>query len=226
MERGERPLSPEPPRTDRQGVLDRFRGLLASGSTHRVLLGVTGSPGAGKSTFVAELAAEAELLEPGSAVVVGMDAWHLANDVLVARGSVARKGAPDTFDSLGYLVALRRLRAQQSSDPTVWLPEFRREIEDSVGQAVEVHGGHCLILTEGNYLLLDAPFWTDVREELDECWYLDLDEETRLARLAARHAAYGREPVEADQRARKVDQANADLVVPSAIRADLIVTVT
>jgi pantothenate kinase len=146
--------------------------------------------------------------------------------VLVAHGSVSRKGAPDTFDPLGYLVALRRLRAQQSSDPTVWLPEFRREIEDSVGQAVEVHGDHRLILTEGNYLLLDKPFWSDVREELDECWYLDLDEETRLARLTARHAAYGREPAEAERRARSVDQANAELVAPSAARADLVVTLT
>ena len=226
MERGERRLNATPPRTDRQGALDRFRGLLASGSTHRVLLGVTGAPGAGKSTFVAELAAEAELLEPGSAVVVGMDAWHLAQTVLTAHGSVDRKGAPDTFDPLGYLVALRRLRAQNSSDPTVWLPEFRREIEDSVAQAVEVHGDHRIVLTEGNYLLLDAPVWTDVREELDECWYLELDEETRLARLAARHAAYGREPAEADERARVVDQANAVLVAPSAARADLIVTLT
>jgi pantothenate kinase len=190
------------------------------------MLGLTGSPGVGKSTFVAELAAEAELLEPGSAVVVGMDAWHLAHDVLVRRGSVDRKGAPDTFDPLGYLVALRRLRAQQSSDPTVWLPEFRRDIEDSVAQAVEVHGDHRLILTEGNYLLLDVAPWGDVREELDECWYLELDEETRLARLADRHATYGRDPVVAAERARTVDQANADLVAPSARRADLIVTLT
>jgi pantothenate kinase len=226
VERRERPLSARPPRTDHDGALDRLRGLLASGTTHRVVLGVTGCPGVGKSTFVAELAAEAELLEPGSVVVVSMDAWHLANDVLVARGSVARKGAPDTFDPLGYLVALRRLRAQQSSDPTVWLPEFRREIEDSVAQAVEVHGDHRLILTEGNYLLLDRPFWADVREELDECWYLELDDETRLTRLAARHAAYGREPAEAERRAREVDQANAELVAPSAERADLIVSLT
>jgi pantothenate kinase len=190
------------------------------------MLGVAGSPGVGKSTFVAELAAEAELLESGSTVVVGMDAWHLAHSALTSHGTVGRKGAPETFDPLGYLVALRRLRAQTTSDPIVWLPEFRREIEDSVAQAVEIHGDHRLILTEGNYLLLDMPVWADVREELDECWFLELDEEVRLARLAARHAAFGRSPDEAENRARVVDQANADLVAPSAARADLIVTMS
>ena len=70
----------------------------------RLLLGITGSPGAGKSTLAAFLA------ETCGAVVVPMDGFHLADVELARRGLLDRKGAPETFDGWGYAALLARVR--------------------------------------------------------------------------------------------------------------------
>lgn len=197
------------------------RAAALAGTGGRRLLGVCGAPGAGKSTLAARLVAALD----GSAVLVGMDGFHLAQAELERLGRTERKGAPDTFDAAGYLELLRRLRRNGPDAPgaeTVYAPEFRREIEEPVAGAVPVPPETGLVVTEGNYLLLDRPPWDGVRAELDEVWFLALDEPTRQDRLVARHVAYGRTPEQARERTFGSDQANADLVAATAGRADLV----
>ncbi|WP_409484250.1 nucleoside/nucleotide kinase family protein [Arsenicicoccus dermatophilus] len=185
----------------------------------RTILGLAGAPAAGKSTLAATLAAAV----PG-AVVVGMDGWHLAHSVLVARGDVADKGAPWTFDGDGYLALLRRVRA--AAGP-VWAPEFRRELEDAVAGAVLVAPGCPLVITEGNYLLLDEEPWRSARALCDEVWQVSVPEPLRVDRLVARHVAHGRTPEAARERATHgIDAANARLVLRMAARADAVVTLS
>ena len=202
----------------------RAQAVAASRGDIRTVIGITGAPGAGKSTLSAAIVAAVEDEQPGSCVLVGMDGWHLAQDVLTRVGTVTRKGAPDTFDGAGYVDALRRVRDQGPDDLPVWLPEFRRGIEDAVAGAVEVRPEHRLVVTEGNYLLLDTAPWDAVRSLLDICWYVDVADEVRLTRLAARHEHFGRSVDEAEHRARVVDQSNADLVEAMAGRADAVVS--
>ncbi|MGN6574433.1 MAG: nucleoside/nucleotide kinase family protein [Nocardioides sp.] len=184
------------------------------------LLGVTGQPGAGKSTLAALL------VEAGpDGVLVGMDGYHLAHATLEAMGRVDRKGAPDTFDAAGYVALLRRVRGLGRADPagqpeTVWAPEFHRDIEDAVAGAVPVTAQTRLVVTEGNYLLLDDPPWDQVQPLLDECWFVDVPEDLRRARLQARHEHYGRTPDEARDRTLGSDESNAVLVAASRCRAD------
>jgi pantothenate kinase len=220
VESRQRPLS-ELPRLAWAQV--RARAVAASRGDGRTVIGITGPPGAGKSTLSSAIVEAVQREAPGSCVLVGMDGWHLANDVLTRLGTVARKGAPDTFDGAGYVDALERLRRQRHDDPPIWLPEFRRSIEDAVAGAVEVRPEHRLIVTEGNYLLLDTAPWDRVRSMLDMCWYVDVPDELRLERLAARHAHFGRSLDEAEHRARVVDQSNAALVEAVAGRADAVV---
>lgn len=192
------------------------RAAVLADRGRRVVLGVAGPPGAGKST-VAE--AVVRTLGPAAAVLVPMDGFHLAGAALRRLGRAARKGAPDTFDRAGYVALLARLR--DASAEVVWAPEFRREIEEPVAGAIAVNPSVPLVVTEGNYLLL----WPEVRPLLDECWWAATPDPVRRARLADRHAAYGKDVAAARAWAAGPDEANARLVAPGRVLADLVVRV-
>ena len=189
----------------------------AMSATGRVLLGICGAPGAGKSTL-----AERLVERYGSeAVVVPMDGFHLHDDELARLGLSQRKGAPETFDVAGYLALLRRLRTESAS--TVYAPAFDRSRELAVAGVVAVRPEHKLVVTEGNYLLYDGPGWSEVHPVLDEVWFVQADEPTRLERLVERHTHHGKPRDLAERWATVSDQANADLVAATRDRADVIV---
>ncbi|WP_234361890.1 nucleoside/nucleotide kinase family protein [Plantactinospora sp. BB1] len=195
-------------------LVARARALASTGS--RRLLGITGAPAAGKSTLAGLLVTALG----GVAELVPMDGFHLADSELHRLGRHARKGAPDTFDGAGFVALLRRLRA---GTETVYAPEFRRELEEAVAGAIPVPPSVPLVVVEGNYLLVPDQPWGEVRDLLDEVWFLELDESERLNRLTERHIAFGRQPREAAARARGTDQRNAELIAGTVDRADLIV---
>lgn len=190
--------------------------LLARG--RRSLIGIVGEPGAGKSTIAEALLAA----YPGRVRIVPMDGFHLANRELARLGRAARKGAEDTFDSAGYVALLRRLRDPVPGE-TVYAPEFRREIEESFAGSIAVEPGTPLIVTEGNYLLLDRGHWAGVRALLDEAWYVDVDPALRRERLLARHVRHGRSREEALAWMAQTDDPNAELIASTRARADRIV---
>jgi pantothenate kinase len=185
----------------------------------RRILGITGAPGAGKSTLAAALV---EALRP-AALLVPMDGFHLANRELERLGRRDRKGAVDTFDARGYVALLRRLR--DPAEEIVYAPEFRREIEEPIACALPVPRDVPLVVTEGNYLLVEDGPWGGVAPLLDEVWYVDAPEDLRLARLVARHVAFGKEPEAARAWSLGTDQRNAELIARTRARADLIVRV-
>ena len=194
----------------------RIEELLAAG--RRVILGLTGAPGAGKSTLAAQLASQF-----GDAAVVPMDGFHLANAELVRLGRRTFKGAPDTFDVAGYVALLRRLRHPAPGE-TVYAPTFQREIEEAVAGSIGVPATVPLVITEGNYLLLDGP-WAAVRPLLDEAWFVGADEAQRRARLLARHVAYGKTVEQARAWIDASDEPNAVLIRGLREHADRIVLV-
>lgn len=194
-------------------LITRIESLAAT--RDRVIIGLVGAPGSGKSTLAAAL-----LDRLGDrAAILGMDGFHLGQRELVRLGRADRKGAPDTFDALGYLELLRRVRSRTDLDHFV--PVFDRHLEEPIAANGCVRSGVPIVITEGNYLLLDDPAWHDVAAELDEGWYLEPDEDLRLDRLTQRHVDHGRTPAEAADWVARVDQANAKLIMESADRADL-----
>lgn len=183
----------------------------------RKVLGIVGPPGCGKSTLT-----EALLTLLGeSAVVVPMDGYHLANVELARLGRASRKGAEDTFDSAGYVALLRRLKNQKQNE-IVYAPEFRREIEEPIANAIPVFPETPLVITEGNYLLLDHGHWAEVSDLLDEVWYVDIDHDLRRERLVKRHVRYGRSLEAAQDWVKNTDEPNAVRIEATKPRADVL----
>jgi pantothenate kinase len=200
-------------------AIDRARQLAIGGG--RRIVGIAGCPGGGKSTVVARISAE---LGPELCVVVPMDGFHLDNDVLVAHGTRARKGAPFTFDAGGYVSLLRRLRHQSPAE-TIFAPRYDRARSLSVAGAIEVPASVPLVLTEGNYLLLPDDPWAEVPRLLDATWFVEVPDEVRLPRLINRHVESGKTLEEATEWVTRSDETNAALVKASAGRATDIVTI-
>jgi len=198
-----------------QKYLDRTNALLID--RQRVLLGLAGPPGSGKSTLARAL----QQALPDVSIVVPMDGFHVANSELRRLGLEGRKGAPETFDVAGYVALLRRLRNQHPEE-TIYAPEFRREIEEPIAGAIAVQASTRLIITEGNYLLLESGFWADIADLLDETWYVDLDAPVRIERLIHRHVHFGRSPEAAEEWVRFNDEKNAHLVELTRSRADVV----
>jgi pantothenate kinase len=198
------------------GVLERAQALLASGQ--RKILGIAAAPGAGKSTL-----AEGLLQALGaSAQVVPMDGYHLSNSELQRLGRAGRKGAPDTFDAAGYANLLRRIHSQQPGE-TIYAPEYRRELEEGIAGAIAIEASTPLVITEGNYLLLEDGGWDAVRGVLDEVWYLDIDSALRQQRLLERHMRFGRSRDAALAWIASTDEPNALRIERSRYRADWVI---
>ena len=204
-------------------AIDAARVLLdeALRSGGRRLLGIAGAPGAGKSTLTALLA---EQLPAGSCVVVPMDGFHLAEIALARLGRAERKGAPDTFDAAGYVALLQRLRTAIPQDPPVWAPMFERELEQPLAGAIEVGAEVPLVITEGNYLLLDQGPFAQVGAMLDARWFVEVPERVRHERLIARHERFGKPLAAAREWALGPDEDNARLVAATRERADAVVS--
>lgn len=183
----------------------------------RRIIGVVGAPGAGKSTFADALA---QAIGPGAAGLP-MDGYHLADVELERLGLRSRKGAPETFDAYGYAALLARVRAREPH--IVYAPGFERVLEQPIAGALPIGPEPDVVITEGNYLLLDEPGWRRARSRMDEVWFVVTGEELRLRRLVERHVRFGKSPETARRWVEEVDQPNALRVAACQDRADLVV---
>ena len=189
-------------------------------STDRVLIGIIGKPGAGKSTLSKFLLAK---LPKEFVTVVPMDGYHLSNKVLKDLKRADRKGAPDTFDVAGFISLVKRIRSEQTQN--IYYPIFDRAIEESISAQGVVTSATKVVIIEGNYLLHDDGGWEVCNDLLDESWMVDVDEDKRISRLISRHIAYGKEPEAAKAWAKGTDEVNAKLIERGRNRADFVVAI-
>lgn len=202
-------------------LLDRLEALRRQHS-RRVVVGIAGPPGGGKTTLVVDVlagaGARAELA--GRMAHVPMDGFHLTNAELDRLGRRDRKGAPDTFDARAYAGVLAAVRDPRR--PVVTAPSFDHVVGEPVPDAIAVPADADVVVTEGNYLLLGEGDWQAVPPLLDEVWFCALDDTVRQQRLIARHVEAGREPEDARAWVSRSDEANALLVTPTAAHADVV----
>ena len=192
------------------------RRLEADGAPARLVVGLVGAPGSGKSTIASELETrlkEADLF----AGLVAMDGFHLSDAVLDELDRHDRKGAPDTFDIDGYLAILDRVRTDGARQ--VLVPVYRRDLHEPVA-AGSIVAGPGVVVTEGNYLALETRGWGAVRERIDLLIHIDVPEEVLMSRLISRHEKFGKSALDAGHWVRTVDLPNARLIATSVHRCD------
>jgi len=185
----------------------------------RFILGIVGEPGAGKSTVADYL----KRTLGDHAVVVPFDGFHLANVLLKGTDLNSRKGAIDTFDLAGFRALIQRLRA--ADEPVVYAPAYLRNIEEPIAAAIAVERATPIVIVEGNYLLANHPDLALARSLLDEVWYVQTADQTRVHRLIQRHIQFGKTYAQASAWALGSDEANAHVIRDTRDGADLIVQI-
>ena len=200
---------------------DRLKALIehihtrSAAPSERLLVAIAGVPAVGKTTLARQLA---QALPNCSRV--SMDGFHLDNKTLVARGLLSVKGAPETFDFVGFAKMIDALK-----DGSVkHFPIFERDIDSVIHCGGTVPNTLSVLLFEGNYLLFDEPGWSDLSQKWDMSIWLDVPEAILEERLTKRWLDQGMSPKKAKARAQMNDLANAKRVLQRALPATWIIS--
>lgn len=193
--------------------------LLGLGGTRRIVVAIAGAPGSGKSTLAETLAATLNDRVAGTAAVLPMDGFHFDDIVLNERGLRARKGAPETFDVLGFAHLLDRVR--RNAEPEIAVPIFDRALEIARAGARLIPSTVRIVIVEGNYLLLDRLPWSELSFDLSVM--LVADQTVLRQRLLKRWADLGIDQQEAIRKIDGDDVANAKLIHESSRKPDYFV---
>ncbi len=195
--------------TDIDRLVPEITALVDRGGMAAVA--IAGPPGSGKSTIAADLRARVG----DSCCVVPMDGFHLDNDTLAARGLLAVKGAPDTFDLAGFTGLVDDLK----SGTVRHFPTFDRDADSVVERGGVVPDGVSVLLFEGNYLLFDEQGWRELAGMWDAALWLDVPEGVLQDRLTQRWLDQGMSSQDALARAQMNDLVNARRVIEQAMPA-------
>jgi len=188
--------------------------------SHRTIVAIVGAPGAGKSTEAERLVARLNDDADGRAALLPMDGFHYDDRVLIDRGLRTRKGAPETFDVLGLLHMLDRLRRNEEDEVAV--PVFDRDLEISRAGARLIPRAARILIVEGNYLLLTQHPWSLLRARFDITVAIDVPEEILRQRLIERWRGYRLTPPEITAKVEENDLPNGRYVMANSEPADFV----
>ncbi|MEW6745685.1 MAG: PfkB family carbohydrate kinase [Planctomycetota bacterium] len=209
-----------------------FRKLVRE-RERRVLVGVAGGAGTGKTVLCSLLCRVLDVLEGQEvAVTLSMDGYHFSNAYLDTHFTIERgeevplrqlKGRPPTIDVAAFVADLQRLRS--SSEGEIALPVYDRGRHDPVPAGLCVHPQHRVVLVEGLHLLRAEGRWDEIRSGLDCCILLDLPLEACRRRVVARKVAGGRTLTDASAHFERVDLPTLEELRDPALRAraDLVI---
>jgi len=183
----------------------------------RFIIAIAGPPAAGKSTLATALVGSLG----GRAGLLGMDGFHFDNSILEQRGHRARKGSPHTFDVASYAMTLTALRDDRSLEMSV--PVYDRTLSISRNCASVVGAHHEILVTEGNYLLLDEEPWEGLRALFDLTVWIDVPLEVVEKRILERWESAGHDEEEIRRRTEENDLPNARHVHTGSVEADVVV---
>ncbi|WP_406870336.1 hypothetical protein ABEB22_11565 [Thioclava sp. 'Guangxiensis'] len=201
-------------RVDRADLASHIRQL----EGERLVIAVAGAPGSGKSRLAQEICDALNAKAPASAAILPMDGFHRSNDWLDARGLRPRKGAPETFDTTGFAALLQK--ARMAGQP-LSVPTFDRDTDAVIPAGCEIEAQTRIIITEGNYLLLNRDGWRDLFPLFDLTIRLHVPEDELRDRLTRRWKKYGLPADEITRRVEENDLPNGRILLTEGRAADL-----
>lgn len=200
--------------------------LYKKGQVGRLLIGLVGCPGAGKTTMSKQICNRInEISRCDVCMVLPMDGFHLTKKQLDAfpdpKEAHRRRGSPWTFDGDAFARALYEAK----NGNIVRCPSFDHAQGDPVPESILISPACRIVLVEGLYLLLQQEPWTSAARNLHECWFLETELEVALERVKHRQAIDhpDRSTEEITTRVEENDKLNALLVLDTKDKADLLV---
>ena len=175
----------------------------------RLLVGISGIPASGKTTFAQILTdrinhilsqattaqdIQADVDRP-QAILVGLDGWHLTRAQLDIfpdpQTAHDKRGSHWTFDGASYVSFVRALRDMTIGTSVITAPSFDHALKDPTPDAVSIYPYHRIVIIEGLYVFLAIKPWSEGGLLLDERWFIQIDPVEARRRLVKRHVLSG-----------------------------------
>ena len=192
-------------------LLDNLKNDLKN----RYFIALSGPPASGKSTISEKLVKDLTLKGHNSSILQ-MDGFHYDDQILKQKSLLLKKGAPETFDVMGFLNFLFRLQNENE----VAIPIFDRSLELSRSSAVIISKETRVVIVEGNYILLKTHPWRELHKFFNSTIMINTKHEILEKRLIERWRSFNIPEEEIKQKVFENDLPNGVNVYKNSIHAD------
>ena len=192
-------------------LLDNLKNDLKN----RYFIALSGPPASGKSTISEKLVKDLTLKGHNSSILQ-MDGFHYDDQILKQKSLLLKKGAPETFDVMGFLNFLFRLQNENE----VAIPIFDRSLELSRSSAVIISKETRVVIVEGNCILLRKHPWRELHKFFNSTIMINTKNEILEKRLIERWRSFNIPEEEIKQKVFENDLPNGMNVYKNSILAD------
>lgn len=196
-------------------LLIKLLDSLKNDLKNRYFIALSGPPASGKSTISEKLVKDLTLKGHNSSILQ-MDGFHYDDQILKQKSLLLKKGAPETFDVMGFLSFLFRLQNENE----VAIPIFDRSLELSRSSAVIISKETRVVIVEGNYILLKTHPWRELHKFFNSTIMINTKHEILEKRLIERWRSFNIPEEEIKQKVFENDLPNGVNVYKNSILAD------